>query len=438
MINEAEILKQATNADPGAQYMMAALCARRGRAVEADDWLRRASLNGHPDALYTLATRELGSSETLDRAYQLLDEAHAASSDVARHLLASLEASDFGRAGDWATSIDRVISIAKNGYPAALRDLAGLCLMSPNGISHAVPLVNLSMAHDPIAAAVGARMVVDGIVGIDIDTMATSFQHLSNAGYPNMASIMNACAIGVHARDASVSKSSVSKSSLAKTNATILRQVDWEGVASSAMACLYPPAHTAEQLSSKPDIRYFRGVFPAPLCEYVIAKAAPLSVPSMTIDPRDGTSRKDAYRTSMTASMGPVDFDLTMLAFNARLAVLTGCHTRNGEFLSVLRYRERDEYRPHFDWLDADKDLADLGQRTHTALVYLNDTYKGGATHFLSADLKVLGAIGDMVVFQNVDDNDQPDMSTRHAGLPVEAGEKWLASKWYRRNNFRF
>lgn len=73
-----------------------------------------------------------------------------------------------------------------------------------------------------------------------------------------------------------------------------------------------------------------------------------------------------------------------------------------------------------------------------TALLYLNDAYQGGETEFLPSGLKVKGRPGDILVFSNVLADGRGDPASRHAGLPVASGEKWLASKWFRERNFDF
>ena len=72
------------------------------------------------------------------------------------------------------------------------------------------------------------------------------------------------------------------------------------------------------------------------------------------------------------------------------------------------------------------------GQRTETFLIYLNDDYSGGETHFPELGLSHVGARGDALVFSNVDAAGKPDDATRHAGLPPTSGEKWLFSQWIR------
>jgi prolyl 4-hydroxylase len=65
-------------------------------------------------------------------------------------------------------------------------------------------------------------------------------------------------------------------------------------------------------------------------------------------------------------------------------------------------------------------------------LVYLNEGYVGGETHFLATGLKVKGETGDAILFRNSGPDGAPDMAARHAGMPVTKGVKLLASRWIR------
>ena len=119
-----------------------------------------------------------------------------------------------------------------------------------------------------------------------------------------------------------------------------------------------------------------------------------------------------------------------------RMAKAAGLPLECGETLNILMYRQGEEYRPHFDFFSENvqgiPDFAKSGQRIRTLLTYLNDDFIAGQTHFLSSNLKYRGRVGDAILFHNVLEDGNPDRSTKHAGLPVEQGAKWLASKWFR------
>ena len=93
----------------------------------------------------------------------------------------------------------------------------------------------------------------------------------------------------------------------------------------------------------------------------------------------------------------------------------------------MLRYSPGQEYRAHLDAIANSEN-----QRILTFLVYLNDDFEGGETEFLATGLKFKGAKGDGLLFRNADASGQPDPGSKHAGLPVLSGEKYLASRWIR------
>lgn len=125
--------------------------------------------------------------------------------------------------------------------------------------------------------------------------------------------------------------------------------------------------------------------------------------------------------------------DLVVNALNRRIAMLSGTKLEQGEALQLLRYGVRGEYRPHMDALPPG-----TSQRIVTVLVYLNDDYAGGETHFPRTGLKVRGRTGDALMFRNLRADGHPDPMAEHAGLPVTRGSKLIASRWIRDEAFAF
>ena len=187
----------------------------------------------------------------------------------------------------------------------------------------------------------------------------------------------------------------------------------------------------SERLSSSPDVRLFPALFTAEECDFLIERAAPSLRPSLVVDPQTGQQVPNPVRTSDAVAFPLIAESPAIHALCRRLAAASGTHVKQGEPLQVLRYRPGQEYRPHFDAIDQAGN-----QRAMTFLVYLNDDYGGGETEFLSAGLKVRGTKGDGLLFRNVDPSGAPDRSAQHAGLPVTAGEKYLASRWIRERRF--
>jgi len=186
-----------------------------------------------------------------------------------------------------------------------------------------------------------------------------------------------------------------------------------------------------EELSRAPLVRAIRGLLNGDECRYLMSMAEPHLEPSFVIDPRTGARIPHPVRTSSGMSFGPLGEDLVVNRINRRLARITGTKSGWGEPLHILRYMPGQQYRPHVDSLPG---IAN--QRRWTVLLYLNDGYRGGETSFDLAGVTFAGREGDALIFRNVDEAGRPDPATRHAGLPVTSGTKWLATRWIRQGPY--
>jgi prolyl 4-hydroxylase len=136
----------------------------------------------------------------------------------------------------------------------------------------------------------------------------------------------------------------------------------------------------------------------------------------------------------------PAETDL-VARIEKRIAQLIGQPAENGEGLQILRYPEGAESTPHFDYLMASNDanresIERSGQRVSTLILYLNQVAAGGETTFPHTGFAVAPQQGNAVYFEYGDDAGQTDPLSLHAGAPVLAGEKWIATKWMRNRRF--
>lgn len=405
---------RAQKGDADAQYALAAAMSRAGRRDEADRWLKSAAENGCADALYTLATRLLYKSENADEAAAKLARASESGSQAAARLLGVMRALGVGLERDEARALRDVFSIAKAGDASAMREIACILALGDIHDPNIGALVGAAGGKDPVAAAFAlARAGAGRKAGGRLSEGASL---LSGLRYPRAAQLAT---IGTREEQSDNSA------------------VDWESVQSALT--LTPQALAAgERLSSSPDAVIFRSALAPEICEYVIAHSASRLGPSLVYDPVEARMMRDPLRTSATASLSPIDLDLALIAVNRLLASAAGCPEENGEFLSVLHYAPGQEYRPHFDCIPPGPDFDRSGQRAKTALLFLNDDYEGGETHFTEIGLKVRGRRGDILVFSNLTADGGIDRAARHAGLAVVNGTKWLASKWFRDKKFLF
>ena len=420
--NFNDLKARAEGGDARAQYELAASLSASGARGEAEEWLKKAAEGGEPDAGYTLATQQLQTGAGAEEACRLARKAAANGSVVAQRLLAVLYAEGLGIAADWQQAVQHIIATAKAGDPASYRELAMLLLLHEGNDAAGMTLLSKAANKDPVAAAVHIRnAIANKNLLPNVKPLA---QNLRRMRYPHAESLIAGLRDLKSATDAPTSQT-----------------IDWNEL--SDQLSHHPPENwttteRAEVLTTEPDAKVFRNAFSPAVCEYVIATSSRHLAPSLTVDPRSGEARQDAYRTSLTATMGPVDLDLALVTINRRIAHLSRIPFDQGEFLSVLHYSSGQEYKPHFDWLPPGDDVEKMGQRVTTSLLYLNEDYEGGETHFLTPDIRFKGNAGDLLIFRNVDADGKPDDQARHASLPIISGAKWLASKWFRGKRHHF
>ncbi|MEO8311831.1 MAG: 2OG-Fe(II) oxygenase [Caldimonas sp.] len=187
-----------------------------------------------------------------------------------------------------------------------------------------------------------------------------------------------------------------------------------------------------------PRVVVFADLLSADECTELIALARSRLARSETVETSTGESAVNPARTSEGMFFEPAEFPVCA-RLEKRIAALLGWPLGNGEGLQVLRYGPGTEYRPHFDYFDPDEAgtpaiLQRGGQRVGSIVCYLNTPDAGGATVFPDVGLEVAPVRGNAVFFSY--DRPHPATRTLHGGAPVDAGEKWVATKWLREGRF--
>jgi|Laugresbdmm110dd_1035094.scaffolds.fasta_scaffold22092_2 prolyl 4-hydroxylase len=172
-------------------------------------------------------------------------------------------------------------------------------------------------------------------------------------------------------------------------------------------------------------------------CKYLMEKANSLFAPSNVV----GIKGPDSSRTSETAWI-PKDDPVARKVFE-KACELTGKSMNCCEDLQVVRYKPGTYYKAHHDSCcdesDACKDFEKLGgQRVGTLLVYLNEEFTDGETHFPDhGDVKMKAPPGSAIFFRPLAaDAAQCHPKALHAGLPISSGTKYVCNAWVRENNF--
>lgn len=143
----------------------------------------------------------------------------------------------------------------------------------------------------------------------------------------------------------------------------------------------------------------------------------------------------EGFRTSETCELR--NSDPHVAAVDAAICRLMSIPARLGEPIQGQRYAVGQEFRPHTDTFNpgnADFYLhcADRGQRTWTAMVYLNDVPAGGATRFKAIGKTIQPQRGLLLAWNNLHADGRPNDSTLHHGMKVRSGTKYILTKWFR------
>lgn len=147
----------------------------------------------------------------------------------------------------------------------------------------------------------------------------------------------------------------------------------------------------------------------------------------------------DGVRTSHSCNLNP--HDPVISEIDRRLSDLLGIDRSWGEPLQGQRYETGQLFKEHADFFYIDQPYwpeydSHGGQRTWTAMIYLNVPERGGATGFKYLNLAIAPALGRLVIWNNMALDGSPNPWTVHEGQAVEAGKKYIVTKWYRERTF--
>jgi prolyl 4-hydroxylase len=141
------------------------------------------------------------------------------------------------------------------------------------------------------------------------------------------------------------------------------------------------------------------------------------------------------FRTSETCDL---DWgDPVVAAVDRKISGLLGLPLEGSEPLQGQRYAPGQEFKPHTDTFepggyDFYVHTTELGQRTWTAMVYLNEPEDGGATRFKTIGKTIQPEQGKLLAWNNLLADGRPNPATLHQGMKVRRGTKYVLTKWFR------
>jgi len=141
------------------------------------------------------------------------------------------------------------------------------------------------------------------------------------------------------------------------------------------------------------------------------------------------------YRTSETCDLTPQN--PLVAEVRERISRLTGLPLSKGEPLQGQRYAPGQEFKPHTDTFNPDGadyflHCAEAGQRSWTAMIYLNQPEDGGATRFKEVGKTIQPETGKLILWNNLLPDGMPNGATLHQGMKVRRGTKYVLTQWFR------
>ncbi|MEC9369469.1 MAG: 2OG-Fe(II) oxygenase, partial [Pseudomonadota bacterium] len=405
--------------DPDDTYRKALELNRQGLPAEAVSLFRAGAQEGHgPSCAAWAAILAHGQfvSQDLDAARAALETGFDGGDEACGLHLAAFRAAGYGGTASWGDAVALLINLANKQSAMAIRELGVLCALAGRD-----PPARMCIAHaaSPERATPDAIAVALHLPALQSDPRFgaeahTAEQLLARARIPR--ALLNRAPLSPDASP-------------------------WDLVhVEQALQDFAPCPAELKALSADPPIAAAQRSVPPLVCDYLILSALPLLAPAQILDPTTGKSRRDVYRTGSTAVFSFMFTSPALVGIRELMCRAAGALPERGEHLSVIAYREGEEYRPHFDSFLAGPaadaadttDIGAAGQRTHTALLNLNDAFEGGALTFPALGLTIPPQLGQLTVFANTTPDGERHPLSLHQGEPVKSGMKFIASQWIR------
>ena len=141
------------------------------------------------------------------------------------------------------------------------------------------------------------------------------------------------------------------------------------------------------------------------------------------------------FRTSETCDLD--GRETVVSEVDRRISELLGLDLAASEPLQGQRYGPHQEFMPHTDTFEPGGydflvHTAQTGQRTWTAMIYLNEPDDGGATRFKAIGKTIRPETGKLIAWNNLLPDGRPNPATLHQGMKVRSGTKYVLTKWFR------
>jgi prolyl 4-hydroxylase len=166
-------------------------------------------------------------------------------------------------------------------------------------------------------------------------------------------------------------------------------------------------------------------------CDRVIALIDAGAQPSTSLK-ADGTPNRRTSATCLLSGDDPMVAEV-----ERRMAELLDLPASHGQTVQGQRYHPGQHFLMHNDYFAGGQPYSEAvasegGQRTWTAMIFLNEPEAGGCTRFPRAFIEVIPRRGALLAWNNLNRDGTPNGHSHHEGSTVEAGVKHVLTKWFR------
>jgi len=136
-------------------------------------------------------------------------------------------------------------------------------------------------------------------------------------------------------------------------------------------------------------------------------------------------SLNDQFRKSETVWVDPKELPIIQHLYD-KIENMVQIDQKYFESLQIVKYGIGGFFRPHYDVLST-------LSRLYTIIIYLNDDYENGHTHFPFYHLDIKLNKGDALLFRSVDFINNKfilNKKSLHQGKPITQGTKYICNIW--------
>ena len=192
-----------------------------------------------------------------------------------------------------------------------------------------------------------------------------------------------------------------------------------------------PPKTLRRIDTDKLELYVFEDFLSARLCDQVCGLLRHHLRPAIVAgDPKDSE-----HRTNRTCDLGDLKTPVAQEVVQ-RIYKTMGINPGYAEKAQAQHYGVGQQFKAHRDYFDFggayQQNKPELGNRTWTFMVYLNDVMGGGGTKFHAIDMTFEPRKGRALIWNSLYPNRRPNPFTGHSGELVTAGYKMIITQWFR------